>query len=281
MVKKLLFLSLFVLSNQALAIDLSDLWAGEKASKFRDIKVVSAKDYMISSAHPLASKAGAEILEKGGNAIDAAIATQLVLNVVEPQSSGIGGGGFLVYYDSKSKRTSYFNGRERAPAKAYETMFLDKNGDPKNFRDAVQGGASVAAPGLLKMLKAAHRKHGELPWNELFENAIKVANEGFEIDDRLSVNIKDISYLEKFKESREIYFKEDGSNYEVGDIIKNPKLAKTFSIIANEGIETFYEGKIAENIVHAVENAEVNPGLLSLSDLKNYRIKTGSLVCSL
>ncbi len=164
----------------------SDNWIGEPNSGFRNLKSVTAKKYMVSSASKASSEAGAEILAKGGNAIDAAIATQLVLNVVEPHSSGIGGGGFFLYFDKKTGKKIYFDGRETAPAKAFSEMFLDQNGKARNFSDAVRGGLSVGTPGLLKILKAAHQKYGKLPWAELFQPAIKVAKEGFIVSKRFA-----------------------------------------------------------------------------------------------
>lgn len=235
---------------------------------------------MIATANKLASEAGERILAQGGNAIDAAIAAQMVLNLVEPQSSGIGGGGFLLYFDAKSGTTTYFNGRETAPKKAFPTMFLDEDGKPKKFENAVKGGMSVGTPGLLKMLKMAHKKYGKISWKSLFNAAIEIAENGFAIDDRLHKNLNFIKYLSDFEETSKLYIDEDGSAKTVGTIIKNPKMAKTLRLIANQGIKPFYEGKIANDIVAAVKNSPINPGLLSLDDLKNYRPKTGKLICS-
>jgi gamma-glutamyltranspeptidase/glutathione hydrolase len=262
------------------AKNLSDAWVGEPASNFRKLKSVSAAKHMIVTADEAASKAGEEMLKKGGSAIDAIIAAQLVLNVVEPQSSGIGGGGFLLYYDAKTKKTSYLNGRETAPQKAFPKMLLNKNGEPREFNDVVQGGLSVATPGALKILQEAHEKYGKLKWKELFEPAIKLARDGFVVSNRLHTVAANISYLKDFDEAAKIYLKSDGSAYKVGEIIKNPKLAQTLQTIADEGIEPFYSGKIAKDIVGAVQNSKINPGLLSLSDLKNYRSKNGDLICS-
>jgi gamma-glutamyltranspeptidase/glutathione hydrolase len=262
------------------AKNLSDAWVGEPASNFRQLKSVSAKKHLIVTADEAATKAGEEILSKGGSAVDAIIAAQLVLNVVEPQSSGIGGGGFLLYYDAKTKKTSFLNGREIAPQKAFTRMFLNKDGTPREFSDAVQGGLSVATPGALKILQEAHEKYGKLKWKELFEPAIRLARDGFAVSARLHTLAKNISYLKDFDEAAKIYLKADGTTYQAGEIIKNPKFAETLQIIASEGIEPFYNGKIANDIVLAVQNSKINPGLLSLSDLKNYQSKKGDLICA-
>ncbi len=278
--KIFVFLFILIFSTNSFAINLSDFWVGEAASKKRDLESVKSADFMISSAHQEASRAGYDILAKGGNAIDAIIAAQMVLNVVEPQSSGIGGGGFLLYFDAKSGKYQYFNGRESAPALAHDKMFLDEDGKPKKFREALQGGLSVATPGALKMLKKVHDKHGQLNWEELFVPAINLARNGYEVDDRLYINLKRASYLENFKETAQLYFDKNGQPHKVGTIIKNKKLAKTLEIIAKNGIKPFYEGEIAQKIVQKVQNPPKNPGFLQLSDLKNYQVKVGDLVCA-
>ncbi len=286
MTKKLFLLialtSLFCCTNHSHKtlgekVNNNDVWIGEGFSGFSDYKVVSAKNYMISTAEAKASEAGAQMLARGGNAVDAAIAAQMVLNVVEPQSSGIGGGLFLLYYDAKNKDSIYFNGRETAPKAANEKIFLDKDGKVRDFHDVVGGGLSVATPGALKALQAAHKKYGKLPWKDLFAPAIKIANEGFPLSEKIHVILKQLPYLKNF-EGMEIYF-ENGLPKQVGSTIKNPVLAKTFKTIAEEGIEIFYQGKIANDMVDAVKNSKKNPGYLSLTDLKNYNIKTGQLLC--
>lgn len=282
--KKIFLLTLvFALSACAKpqsAFSLSDTWVGEPDSGFRKLEITEGKKYMVASATELSSKAGAEILEKGGNAIDAMIATQLVLNVVEPHSSGIGGGAFLLYYDKKSGKTIYFNGRETAPAKAKDDMLLDKNGKPREFNEVVQGGLSVGTPGALKLMKAAHKKYGKLPWAQLFTPAIKIARDGFVVSERFHNLSENISYLNKFDETAEIYLDKNRKPFAVGEKITNEKLAKTFEKIAQDGIDDFYSGKIANDIVSAVQNSKINPGYLSLSDLKNYQVQTGNLLCA-
>jgi gamma-glutamyltranspeptidase/glutathione hydrolase len=264
-------------SQSSAKVENNDSWVGEKFSGFHNRKTVTADDYMISTADGLASKAGANILAQGGNAIDAAIAAQMVLNVVEPQSSGIGGGLFLLYYDAKSGKTVYFNGRETAPAKAHDKMFLDKNGEARAFHDVVGGGLSVATPGALKALEKAHKKYGKIAWKKLFQPAIQIANDGFVLDEKIHVILNQLPYLTKF-DGMKIYF-ENGNPKAIGSIIKNPALAKTFTTIAAKGSKAFYRGKIAKNMVAAVQNSAINPGYLSLTDLKKYRSKKGSLLC--
>lgn len=258
----------------------SDVWVGEPDSGFRNLKAVNANHYMVASGSKTASEAGTEIIAKGGNAIDAAIATALVLNVVEPHSSGIGGGGFLVYYDKESNQTISFNGRETAPEKSHDRIFLDKDGYPRNFQDAVRGGLSVGTPGLLKMMKEAHNQYGKLPWEDLFQPAIKAANNGFKVSERFNLLSQEISYLKNFGETSEIYLDKNKNPRKVGELITNPTLAKTLTTISKNGIKSFYEGNIAQNIVHAVQNSAINPGYLSLADLKNYDVKKGDLICT-
>jgi gamma-glutamyltranspeptidase / glutathione hydrolase len=266
--------------NNQNSFSLSDSWIGEPDSGFRDLKIVEGTKYMVASASEASSKAGAEILAKGGNAIDAMIATQLVLNVVEPHSSGIGGGALLLYYENKTGKTIYLNGRETAPANSKSDMFLDKNGKPRKFEDVVQGGLSVGVPGVLKLMKETHEKYGKLPWEQLFEPAIKIAENGFLVSQRFHNLSASISYLKKFDETAEIYLKKNGQPFAVGEKITNKKLAKTFKKIAKNGIDDFYSGKIASNIVKSVQNSKTNPGYLSANDLKNYRVKKSDLVCA-
>jgi len=269
----------FKKTNIKPAIVNNDSWAGEPFSYFRDLKTVLAKKYLISTSSEMASQIGKEILARGGNAIDAAIAAQMVLNVVEPQSSGIGGGAFVLYYDNKTKTTHYFNGRETAPQAANNKIFLDVQGNPRAFNDVVKGGLSVGTPGLLKVLKEVHSKYGKLSWEELFEPAIMIAKNGFPIDERIQVIAKNVPYLKENNGFSSLYLKEDGTPKDLGTIITNPALAETFTTISKNGIDSFYNGKIANDIVDAVKNSPTNPGYLALEDLKNYQVKDGELIC--
>lgn len=257
----------------------NDDWQGEEYPEFQKQKQISGKEFMISTLDRRASEAGAKMLKEGGHVIDAVIAAQMVLNVVEPQSSGIGGGAFLLYYDKKSDESIYYNGREISPEKVHDKIFLKNDGSVMQFKEAVNGGLSVGTPGLLKILKESHEKYGKLKWQILFEPAIKIANEGFPMEQKIRTILKDVKYLENNPDLKELYFNKDGSIKKNGEIIYNKELAKTLKLIAKEGIKPFYEGEIAENIVKKVKNSN-NPGYLSLKDLKNYYSKKGELLCS-
>lgn len=279
MKKILIFLFLFACKSAENHVEKNDEWIGEKYLNRAAYKSVSGKKFAIATADELASKAGAEILKKGGNAVDAAIAAQMVLNVVEPQSSGIGGGLFLLYFDAKAKKTIYFNGRETAPMAAHEKIFLDEKGQVRDFADVVNGGLSVATPGVLKALFAAHQKYGKISWKELFAPAIEVARDGFLLDYKIHAILEQLPHLKDFSGAK-IYFNEDGSPKKIGSLIKNPQLAKTFETLANQGIAPFYQGEIARNIVAATSSSKTNSGFLSLKDLADYQIKTGELLCA-
>jgi len=268
----------FLLGNTA-PFQEQELVAPEPSSGFFEKKDVTAKDFMVVAGHPLAVKAGQKVLQKGGNAVDAAIAVQMVLNVVEPHASGIGGGGFLLYYDAKRDKTKYFDGRETAPAAIQADMFLDKNGKSKDFKDVLRGGASVGTPGLLKMLKQAHDRYGELPWFELFSDAIDIAAIGFEITPRINNIITHTPHIKDFRETKHLFVAKNGDAKEVNTIVKNPKLADTFRNIAFNGVDDFYEGELAKKIVKAVRHSKINPGTLNYEDLLNYQVKTGELIC--
>lgn len=269
----------FIVDNQKNITNYNnDDWQGEEYPEFAKKKSKKAKEFMVATLDPRASKAGSDIIEMGGNAIDAVIAAQMVLNVVEPQSSGIGGGAFLLYYDKKSNKSTYYNGRETAPATSHEKMFLNADGTSMQFARAVNGGLSVGTPGLLKLFAETHKKYGKLKWQKLFEPAIKLAKEGFVMDQKIYTILNDVKYLQNNQDLKDIYF-DNNKIKKIGDIIYNKKLAKTLEIIAKEGIKPFYQGQIAKNIVTKVGTAK-NSGYLSLKDLKNYKIKKGELICS-
>jgi gamma-glutamyltranspeptidase / glutathione hydrolase len=231
---------------------------------------VRAKHGMIASAHPLASRAGVEVLQAGGNAIDATLAVQAVLNVVEPQFSGIGGGCFLVYYDAKTRQTHCLDGREETPAAARREDFLDAAGKVK--ADAMTGGAAVGVPGTVAALWQAHGRWGKLPVARLLEPAIRLAEDGFGVTPGLRVDLEhNLSRVRRFPATRAAFLRPDGSLPEVGDLLKQPDLARTFRLLADQGPKTFYEGEIARDIVLAVHGAAYQPGRLSLDDLRNYR----------
>ena len=243
-------------------------------------KLVTAKEYMVSSANPYASEAGMRILAKGGSAIDAAIAVQMVLNLVEPESSGIGGGAFSLYWDNTAKKLLSYDGREKAPMMADGKLFQE-NGKNMNWWEALAGGRSVGVPGVLAMLEKAHKKNGKLPWSQLFEDAIILAERGFEISPKLahSVANKTNPALGRYDEAWEYFFPK-GKPIAAGVIKKNPELAMTFRRIALLGSKAFYKGEIAMDIVKAVRSAEDNPGLLSLSDMAQYEAIERPPVCA-
>lgn len=232
---------------------------------------VRAARQIISAANPLAAEAGLKILREGGSAVDAAIAAAMVLNLVEPQSSGIGGGGFIVHFAAKSGEIDSYDGRETAPASATPYMFLDGQGQPRKFNDVVAGGLSVGVPGLLRMLEAAHKEHGRLPWKKLFEPAIKLANEGFPVSKRLNAMIADAAHIKDFPETAAYFLTKDGRAKPVGSKLVNEPLAETFRLISAGGADAFYKGSIADDIVAAVRKAGKNRGGMKAADLAAYK----------
>lgn len=240
---------------------------------------VESKEYMISAAHPAAAQAGAQILAAGGSAVDAAIAAQMVLNLVEPQSSGIGGGGFMLHWDEEKRRLISYDGRETAPDGIKPDVFLNSDGTPKPFMDAVIGGSSVGVPGLLRMLELAHQEHGKLPWADLFEPAIALAEDGFPISPRLHQLIRNAKGLRDIEASRTYFYQSDGSPKAIGSILKNPAFAETLKIVAKEGADAFYDGPIAGDIVNAVRTTGHNPGALTRRDMALYEAKQRPNLC--
>ncbi len=276
----LAFVFSFSCPQLALSQQASDIIAPEKATSVTSAKRVEAKRFMVAAANPLAAQAGREILVKGGNAIDALVAVQTVLGLVEPQSSGLGGGAFLVYFDAASGKIMTFDGRETAPMEATPKLFLDSDGQPLKFLDAVVGGRSVGTPGTVRLMDEVHRRYGKLSWAQLFAPAEKLAAEGFEVSPRLSNLVKgEGDKLKLDQEARSYFFNPDGSPLATGAMLKNPDYATTLRAIAEAGADAFYTGPIAEAIVKTVRDAEGNPGVLSLTDLSSYRIKEREPVC--
>ena len=244
-------------------------------------KIAYANRDMVAAANPLAVDAGVSILAQGGSAVDAAIAVQMVLNLVEPQSSGIGGGAFMIHHDATKKENIAYDGREKAPATATANMFTNSSGAPLAFLTAVDGGLSVGTPGLLKMLEAAHQKHGKLPWTKLFEQAIKLSEDGFLISDRMSISVSGSAARIKAQgEPAASYFlNADGTAKATGTLLKNPELAATFRAIATGGSAAFYTGAIAQAIVDKVRNHPTNPGRLAMSDMAGYQAIARTPLC--
>jgi len=252
----------------------------EAATGVVEKKSVNAKEFMVAAANPYASEAGFNVLNKGGSAIDAAIAVQLVLTLVEPQSSGIGGGAFILHWDKSNKFLTTFDGRETAPGNATSELFLDENGKAISWMKAVVGGRSVGVPGVLSALKKAHEQYGKLAWSELFVDAIALAEQGFIVSPRLEklVGMQFNPGISQLPEIREYFFPNNVA-IKAGDRLKNKKLAKVYRSLAKEGLKPFYQGWIANKIVSAVQNASIAPGKLSLQDMANYKPKERAAVC--
>jgi gamma-glutamyltranspeptidase/glutathione hydrolase len=237
----------------------------------------TGKHFVVAAAHPLAVDAGYDVLRRGGSALDAAIAVQMVLGLVEPESSGIGGGAFLLYWSEKDKTLRSYDGRETAPAAARAGRFLREDNTPMGFVDAVVGGRSVGVPGVLRMLELAHAQHGRLPWNELFPPAIAAAEQGFPLSPRLHAQLEREPYLPSDPEARAIFY-QDGKARPVGARIVNPQYAATLRTIGKEGAEAFYRGEIARDIVRAVRS-NAKPGDLTEQDLAGYRALEREPLC--
>jgi len=236
------------------------------------------KRYFISAANPHAVAAGAEILKRGGSAVDAAIATQAVLGLVEPQSSGLGGGAFMLHFNPTDGTFITYDGREMAPASATPDRFLNEDGTPMSFREAVSGGLSIGVPGVVRMLEMAHREHGTRPWRENWQSAAKLAEDGFEISPRLHGLLDRFYFLKQSPAAAAYFYQEDGNPHPEGYLLKNPAYAQTVRAIADGGADAFYKGPLAQAIVDSVNNAP-RPGGMTLEDLVNYRAIKRTPVC--
>ena len=254
----------------------------ERTTALTEKSAVTASEFMIAAAKPLAVQAGYDVLAAGGSAADAAVATQLMLNLVEPQSSGLGGGAFLVFWDASQQRLTTLDGREKAPMAATPDYWLGQDGQPVGFWDAVTGGRSVGVPGTLALLDRLHAQHGRTPWADLFQPAIETAETGFGISPRLADSIAGATDrdLALFPETAAYFFHEDGTPRQAGEVLTNPALARTLRLIAAEGIAPFYTGAIAGDIVEAVRT-ETNPGILTMADMAAYEVVERTPVCVL
>jgi len=250
--------------KQDAANDASDAWT---------------KGAMVAAANPLAVAAAIEILEKGGHAVDAAIAAHTVLGLVEPQSSGLGGGGFMLVYDRAAAELSVYDGRETAPAGATEDMFM-RDGKPLGFLDAWQSGLSVGVPGAVAMYQLAHSDHGQLAWQDVFQPAIDLATEGFEVSPRLANFLTKMGRATRLDDNPDTakYFYPDGTPLGTGHLLKNPEYAETLTRIADKGIKAFYASPLAEQIAAAAQ-AKPDGGLLTAADIKNYTAIKRDAVC--
>lgn len=240
---------------------------------------VFAKNWMVSVANPHAAAAGARVLSEGGTAADAMVAVQAVLGLVEPQSSGIGGGAFLVWYDSKSGEITTLDGRETAPLAATPRLFQNENGERLKFWDAVVGGRSVGVPGTPALMEAAHKKWGQNSWNSLFSEAIDLADNGFAVSPRLAALVaRDAERLGRFSDTADYFFPNEQPLVE-GHLLTNPAYADLMRRMAKDGAEVIYSGDIARAIIDTVRGADKNPGVLNLTDLQIYKVKERPAVC--
>ncbi len=277
---KILSFFLFIFINNAFAVQQSDKIKPEifniNTDKFLKLKnegkPIIARKWMVVTANQQASKVAAKILSKGGTAVDAMISAQLVLGLVEPESSGLGGGAFLVYFNSSTNKITTLDGRETAPLNVDEKMFQDPNGKAIKFFDAVVGGKSVGTPGTPALLENAHKKWGKIKWSILFEDAIELADKGFVVSKKLSSSIqKNQKSLSKFKRTKN-YFLPNNEPLKAGIILKNKNYAKTLKELAKNGSKLFYQGSIGDEIIDTVQNAKINPGVLDQKDLLNYSV---------
>ncbi|MDQ7071509.1 MAG: gamma-glutamyltransferase [Rhodobacterales bacterium] len=245
-----------------------------------DNRPVDAENWMVVAANPHAVNAGAKILAQGGTAADAMIAVQTVLGLVEPQSSGLGGGAFLVWYDAETRALTTLDARETAPLAATPRLFQNADGSPKKFFDAVVGGLSVGTPGTPMLLQEAHRRWGRANWNTLFDDAITLADNGFSVSPRLAALVaRDAERLARFPTTA-AYFLPDDTPIIEGDTLKNPNYANTLRALSTQGADALYTGPIARDIVGTVQNATGNPGVLSMIDLAIYRVIERPAVCA-
>ena len=242
-------------------------------------KPVRSKSWMVAVANPLAASAAANVLQKGGTAADAAIAAQVMLGLVEPQSSGMGGGAFLVYWNARTREMTTLDGRETAPAAATPKLFQDKEGNPLKFWNAVIGGRSVGVPGTPALLEEMHKRWGKTDWGELIQPAIERSRNGFVVSPRLAGLVASGADRLKIHDVTRAYFFPNGSAIEAGTELKNPAYAETLARFAREGAREFYSGSIAEGIVDTVQGFSTNPGKLTLQDLANYRVIEREPVC--
>jgi len=251
----------------------------EPASGRSEKTLAHAPRYMVAAAHPLAVEAGLQILDAGGNAIDAMIAVQLVLGLVEPHASGLGGGAFLLHYDAAKRVTRAYDGRETAPAGATRELFI-RDGKPMPFREAVNGGRSVGTPGVPRLLETAHRSHGKLPWATLFKPAIDLAEGGFPLSGRVHALLQREGALGGEAVAGAYFLNADGTPKAAGTVLRNPEFARTLRAIAAGGADAFYRGDIARDIVDAVRKHPSNPGKLSESDLAGYQVREVDPLCA-
>lgn len=249
----------------------------EGASGYTEKPGWATTKFAVAAANPLATDAGYQVLKAGGSAIDAAIAVQMVLTLVEPQSSGIGGGAFMLH--SSGSKVEAFDGRETAPAAVDEKLFIGADGKPLAFIDGVVGGRSVGVPGTVRMLEVAHKQYGRLPWAQLFVPAITLAEGGFKVSARLNTLLKTEQHLKKDPVAAAYFYKPTGEPLDVGATLRNQPLADVLKKIASSGSKGLLEGDVAQAIVAKVQGHPTNPGKLSLADLSGYQVKKREPIC--
>jgi gamma-glutamyltranspeptidase / glutathione hydrolase len=252
----------------------------ESAPNRGELPIVEGNRQMVAAAHPLAAAAGKEMLDAGGSAMDAVIAMQLVLTLVEPQSSGIGGGGFVLGRSGRSGDIASLDGRESAPAWVTQNLFLQTDGKPVAMIDAFQGGRSVGVPGMVAMMAKAHKSQGRLPWQRLFAPAIRHARDGFAVTPRLAGMISNAQALMKnFPETQRYFSRADGTPLQAGDVLRNPAYAAFLKRLAREGARAFYSGSNAKAIASAASASPVSPANLTTQDLQRYRVEPRKALC--
>ena len=256
----------------------ASLTAPEAASGYVDKPGWYARRFMVSAANPLAVDAGYDILRQGGSAVDAAIAVQMMLGLVEPQSSGLGGGSLMLHFDGKQLRA--LDGRETAPAAADERLFQDADGNPVPYFDGLIGGRSVGVPGMLRMLERAHQQHGKLSWEALFAPAIRMAEQGFEVSPRLAKLLREDPYLRQDPAAAAYFYDQYGQPWPVGHRLRNPALAAVMRRVAKEGADAFYKGEIARDMASKVRLHPRNPGRLSTEDIAGYQVREREPLCA-
>ena len=237
----------------------------------------ATRTYAVAAANPLASQAGNQMLRAGGSAVDAAIAVQMVLALVEPQSSGLGGGAFLIHFDGKHVQA--FDGRETAPAGVAPDELMGQNGQPLGRMQAIVGGRAVGVPGTLRMLELAHRQHGNLPWAQLFAPAIRLAQQGFTMSPRMASLVAADRHLRKDPVAAAYFYDADGKPWPAGHVLRNPELADVLIAISQHGADALMRGEVAEAIAHKVQSHAANPGKMTVNDLAGYRAVVREPLC--
>ncbi len=269
---------LFALFASIACATQAQMQAPERPSGWTDKQPVTAKQFMVAAANPLAVQAGYDVLKRGGTAVDAAIAVQLVLGLVEPQSSGIGGGAFMLVHDAKTRKLIAYDGREAAPMAARPDRFLGPDRKPLAFYDAVIGGKSVGVPGTVALLETTHKRHGKLNWQALFAPAIALADNGFAVSPRLNTMVATDKYITQPR-ARAYFLDAEGKPKAVGTMLRNPAYASTLRKISAGGAAAFYSGDVADDIIRTANSSPTNPGDLTREDLRRYQVRVREPVC--